>query len=212
MSGSTRHEVTGNVAAIERPTPMVLSVARRLRDAFERGATFTATDAARTIRLSSTTDAQQAFVTFAGPEITVSADSAEEPDLTWDVRWPDPAPAEIDSEALGGFAKEVQVLLAGPDIDWRTAAETFWARVSELRGMPGGLNIYCFDENEFASFGDGENNAYSFLGSSAALSRMFGGRSLVMEELEGGELALHGSISDLSALIGANLKVVCGEL
>ncbi|WP_429427074.1 hypothetical protein [Nocardia sp. GAS34] len=202
--------MTGTVAVIDRPTPMVLSVARRLRDAFARGATFTATDDARTVRLSSATDAQQAFVTFAGSEITVSAESVAEPDLTWDVRWPDPAPAE--SEAPDGFANEVRELLSGKDIDWRSAAETFWDRASAVRGMPGGLGIYCFDENEFAAFGDVEHNGYSFLGSAAALSRMFGGRSLVMEELEGGELALQGSLSDLSALIGANLKVVCGEL
>ena len=212
MSDSTSHAVTGNVAVMDRPTPMVLSVARRLRDAFARGATFTATDDVRTVRLSSTTDAQRAFVTFAGSAVNISPDSGAEPDLTWDVRWPDPVPAEIEDEALNGFAKEVQVLLSGADIDWRSAAETFWGRVSAVRGMPGGLGIYCFDENEFAAFGDVENNGYSFLGSAAALSRMFGGGSLVMEELQGGELALHGSLSDLSALIGANLKVVCGEL
>ncbi|AHH16628.1 hypothetical protein NONO_c18280 [Nocardia nova SH22a] len=211
MSDSTSHAVTGNVAVIDRPTPMVLSVARRLRDAVARGATYTAIDDVRTVRLSSATDAQQAFVTFAGTEITVSADSAAEPVLTWEVRWPDPAPAEVDGDALGGFAKEVQVLLSGADVDWRSAAETFWDRVSADRGMPPGLNLYCFDVNEFASFGDAATG-YTFLGSSAALSRMFGGRSLVMEELEGGELALQGSLSDLSALIGANLKVVCGEL
>ncbi|WP_157126075.1 hypothetical protein [Nocardia mikamii] len=212
MSDSTSHAVTGNVAVIDRPTPMVLSVARRLRDAFARGATFTATDDVRTVRLSSATDAQQAFVTFAGTEITVAADSGAEPDLSWEVHWPDPVPAETPGEALDGFAKEMQVLLSGADIDWRSAAESFWERASALRGMPGGLGIYCFDENEFAAFGDVENNGYSFLGSAAALSRMFGGRTLVMEELQGGELALHGSLSDLSALVGANLKVVCGEL
>ncbi|WP_141549952.1 hypothetical protein, partial [Nocardia farcinica] len=80
--------MTGNVAVIDRPTPMVLSVARRLRDAVARGATNTAIDDVRTVRLSSATDAQQAFVTFAGTEITVSADSAAEPVLTWEVRWP----------------------------------------------------------------------------------------------------------------------------
>ncbi len=211
MSESTSHAVTGNVAVIDRPTPMVLSVARRLRDAFARGATFTATDDVRTVRLSSTTDAQKAFVTFAGSEVTVAADSGAEPVLTWDVRWPDPVPVEVEGEALGSFAKEVQVLLSGPDVDWRSAAETFWERVSAVRGMPPGLNLYCFDVNEFASFGDAATG-YTFVGSSAALSRMFGGRSLVIEELEGGELALQGSMSDLSALIGANLKVVCGEL
>lgn len=210
MSGSTHHRVTGSVGVSDRPTPMVLSVARRLREAFARGATFTATDVARTVALSSVTDAQQAFVTFSGSEITVSADRAVEPDLAWDVRWPDPAPTE--GESLDGFANEVQTLLSSPDVDWRAAGESFWSRVGALRGMPGALNVYCFDENEFASFGTDVEHGYSFLGSSAALARMFGGRSLVMEELEGGELALHGSISDLSALIGANLKVVCGEL
>ncbi|MCP2319322.1 hypothetical protein APR12_004689 [Nocardia amikacinitolerans] len=213
MPESTSHSATGNVAVTSGATPMVLSVSRRLREAIAHGATFTATDEPQIVCLSSTSDAQKAFLTFVGAEITVSADSGgAEPDLTWDVRWPDPVPAEIDGEALDGFAKEVQVLLAGRDIDWRTAAEEFWNRVHAVPGVPGGLGVYCFDEGTFAEFGDPANNGYRLLGTSAALARLFGGRSLITEELAGGELAVDGSVSGFSALFGANLKVVFGEI
>ncbi|MCP2288784.1 hypothetical protein APR08_001698 [Nocardia amikacinitolerans] len=213
MPESISHSATGNVAVTSGPTPMVLSVSRRLREAFARGATFTATDEARIVRLSSTSDAQTAFVTFVGTEITVSAESGgAEPDLMWDVRWSDPAPTEIDGEALDGFAKEVQVLLSGRDIGWRTAAEEFWDRVRAVAGLPGGLGVYCFDEDAFAEFGDITNGGYQLLGTSAALARLFAGRSLLTDELAGGELAVDGSVSAFSALFGANLKVVFGEL
>ncbi|MGW4395157.1 hypothetical protein ACWEHA_07695 [Amycolatopsis nivea] len=200
------------VGVLDRPTPMVLSVARRLREAFSRGEGFTAADAPRVIGLSSATDAQKAFVTFVGSEVTVSADSLAPPQLAWDVRWPDPVPAEADPEALNGFAGEVRTLLTAPEADWRSAAETFWERTKTLPGMPGGLSVYCFDEDASAEFGDVANEGYGLLGTAAALARVFGGRSLVMEELEGGELALNGPLSGFSALVGANLKVVCGEL
>ncbi|UGT55966.1 hypothetical protein [Nocardia asteroides] len=186
---------------------------RRLRDSIARGVTFGATDVPRIVRLSSTGDTQRAFVTFVGNEIAVSADGgAAEPDLAWDVRWPDPVPAEIDEQALDGFAKEVQVLLSARDVDWRSAAADFWDRVRTVPGVPEGLGIYCFDEDAFAEFGDTTERGYKLLGTSAALRRLFGGRSLITEELAGGELALDGSVSAFSALFGANLKVVFGEV
>ncbi|MEV6657301.1 hypothetical protein [Nocardia fluminea] len=213
MPEPTSHAVTGEVAVISSPTPMVLSVSRRLREAIARGATFTATEERRSVCLASTSDVQKVFVTFVGSEITVSADSGgTEPDLTWDVRWADPAPAEIDGEALDGFAKEVQVLLSARDIDWRSAAQDFWDHVRTVPGVPGGLGVYCFDEDAFAEFGDTANDGYQLLGTSAALARLFGGRSLITEELAGGELAVDGTVSGFSALFGANLKVVFGEV
>ncbi|GEM29155.1 hypothetical protein NN3_01620 [Nocardia neocaledoniensis NBRC 108232] len=211
MPESASHAVTGEVAVTGGPTPMVLSVARRLREAIAHGATFTANDEPRTVRLSSTTDAQQAFLTFVGAQIAVAAHGSE-PDLAWEVRWSDPAPAEIDGEALDGFAKEVQVLLSGRDVDWRAAAADFWDRVHAVPGVPGGLGVYCFDEDASAEFGDLTGNGYQLLGTSAALARLFGGRSLITDELAGGELAVDGSVSSFSALFGANLKVVFGEV
>lgn len=213
MPESASHAVTGEVAVAGGPTPMVLSVARRLREAIAYGATFTATEEPRTVSLSSTTDAQKTFLTFVGAQIAVAAaPDGSEPDLSWDVRWPDPVPAEIDGEALDGFAKEVQVLLSGRDIDWRSAAADFWDRVHAVPGVPSGLGVYCFDEDASAEFGDLAENGYQLLGTSAALARLFGGRSLITDELAGGELAVDGSVSSFSALFGANLKVVFGEV
>ncbi|MFI5498129.1 hypothetical protein ACIA5E_03620 [Nocardia asteroides] len=188
-------------------------MSRRLREAIAHGATFTATDEPRTVRLASTTDAQKVFLTFAGAQIAVAASGdGSEPDLSWDVRWSDPAPAEVDGEAMDGFAKEVQVLLSGRDIDWRSAAADFWDRVHAVPGVPSGLGVYCFDEDASAEFGDLAENGYQLLGTSAALARLFGGRSLITDELAGGELAVDGSVSSFSALFGANLKVVFGEV
>jgi hypothetical protein len=90
--------------------------------------------------------------------------------------------------------------------------ESFWARTQSMPGMPSGLVVYCFEEDATLQLGDPEKDVYQLLGTSGALTRLFGARTLFLEELEREELALDGPLSGASAIAGANLKVVCGEL
>jgi hypothetical protein len=211
MTTSTGQDVTHSVS-VERPTPMVLAVARRLREAVGRGVGFTPLELPQVVCLSSTTDAQRAFLFFWGRDVVVSADSPGEPALTAEVQWSDPTLEDADVSALGAFGEELAQLLARPDVDWRSAVQSFWDRTSALPGMPGGLGVYCFDEDALELLGDITQDGYQLLGTSGALTRLCAGRSFFLQELEREELALDGSASALSALVGANLKVVCGEL
>jgi len=211
MSTSTI-STTGTVTVLERPTPMVLSVARRLRQSFAGGATFAPIDELRVVRLTSATDAQRVFVSFYGPAVCVAADSDQDAELTAEARWTDPVPAEWKEAGPGTFAQELHSLLSGAESSWQDAAQSFWTRAGGLPGMPDSLGVYCFDENSTAEFGDSGGNHYQLLGTSGALARLFSGRSLIADELRGGELALDGTSSSFSALVGANLKVVFGEI
>jgi len=193
-----------------RLTPMVLSVARRLRESLAAGMRLSPSELPRTVQLSSTADAQRAFLTFWGDAVIVSADSASEPEKQWEVRWQDPIVSDSDAEEP--FYSEVLALLAGRELGWREVVEDFWSRTRALPGMPTGLGIYCFDEDATLELGDLTADPYRLLATAGALSRVFGGRSLFLEELEREEMALDGPLSGASALTGANLKVVCGEL
>ena len=66
-----------------RPTPMVLSVARRLRNSLESGMPLTASELPRVVKLSSVTDAQQAYLTFWGTTIIVNADGGPDAERAW---------------------------------------------------------------------------------------------------------------------------------
>jgi hypothetical protein len=194
-----------------RPTPMVLSVARRLRDSLASGMPLTASELPRTIELSSATDAQRACLTFWGNAVIVAADGATPGEHQWEVRWQDPV-VTSEAEPQDAFEVEVRALLAGRELTWREAVEDFWNRTHAMPGMPTGLGVYCFDEDATVQHGDLTRDGYQLLGTAGALTRLFGARTLFLEELEREELALDGPLSGASALAGANLKVVCGEL
>ncbi|GGN78604.1 hypothetical protein [Nocardia rhizosphaerihabitans] len=199
----------GAVTVVGRRTPMVLSVARCLREGLARGVTAAPGNEARTVCLASTTDSQRAHVTLSGSDLLVTADAPAEAEITWNVRWSNPVPTE---DGPDGFAKDVQQLLAGRDVDWRSAAEGFWKRVNAAPGIPAGLGVVCADDGTAIGLGDAQPDGHTVLGTSAALARFFEGRSTLVEELEGGEFAIDVSFPVFSALFGANLKVVCGEL
>jgi len=199
----------GGVSVAGRRTPMVLSVARCLREGIERGARGPDGDTPRTVSWGSTTDAQRATVTFSGTDVVVAADAAGEADITWQVRWPDPIPTE---DVTGDFTEEVQRLLSGRDVEWRTAADRFWARAGAAPGMPDGLRVVCADDGSESSVGEVQPDGQGLLGTAAALAGFFEGRSTLVEALESGEFGINVSFPVFAALFGANMKVVCGEL
>lgn len=219
MSGDSRG---AGVVSITGPrTPMVLSVARRLKEGAATARVAAPDGETTTVRLTSATDAQRANLTISKSGITVSADSADEPDLVWEVTWTDPAgSAEAVDQApenLRLLAKELQVQLAGASVPWTTSAQDFWDRTHGLAGMPSGLRVVCTDPAERDGgelfLGDpSDEPAYEIHASHASLSRLFGGRSLISDELETGEMNIVGTLPEFSALIGASLKVVFGEL
>lgn len=209
---TTTEEPRWTVTVADRPTPMVLSVARRLRQSIAAGAVLEPTGEPRTVRLTSSTDAQRAHLAFAGTEVTVTADGADEADLSGTVVWTDPAPEVWEGEASGEFADGVLRLLSAPAPEWRDAVEAFFANTGGLPGMPSSLTIHCFDEDAQAEFGAPGGSHYLLAGTAGALSRLASGRSLITDELQRGELAIDGTADTFSALVGANLKVVCGEL
>lgn len=200
--------VAGKVTVAGRRTPMVLSVSRCLREGLERGEGVSAGRTPRTVSLHSATDAQQAHVTFSGTGVVVAADTTAEADVTWQVRWSDPVPAEPGEDV---FAKEVEQLLSRRATEWRDAAADFWRRAGTFPGLPPGLHVHCADGNE-AVLGTPGRDGQGLFGTAAALASFFQGRSTLLEALEGGEFGINVSFAVFSALFGANLKVVCGEL
>ncbi|MGV9869677.1 hypothetical protein [Rhodococcus koreensis] len=201
--------VAGKVTIAGRRTPMVLSVTRCLREGLERGDLVAVGSPSRTVSLHSATDAQQAHVTFSGTDVVVAADATAEAEFTWQVRWSDPVPAETGDDV---FAKEVEQLLSGRVTGWRDAAEGFWRRAGAFPGLPTGLHVYCADDGSEAVVGDPGPDGQGVFGSAAALTNFFQGRSTLIEVLEGGEFGINVSFPVFSALLGANLEVVCGEL
>lgn len=208
----TQAPTTTRVVIAGRRTPLVLAVARCLREGIERGGPRPPSDAtaAGTVSLVSTTDAQCAHVTFTESEVIVGAGASDAADLAWSVRWSDPIP---DKPPTDDFGQYVYGLLAGDrGVDWRTAADAFWSRAAVAAGMPTGLLVYCVDDESQVSVGEPTAEGYGVLGTAAALTRFFAGRSTLIEALESGEFGINLSFPVFSALVGANLKVVCGEL
>ena len=222
MSIVTEPAVAGVIAVVGRRTPLVLSVARRLREGAASTHLTSAVGPSVTVRLRSATDAQQAYITVHQSGISICADGAEVPDIDWQVTWTDPAvPAEAVEQApepMRLLAKDLQVQLAGAALPWTTSAKDFWDRTHSLPGMPSSLRAVCTDpsgeEDRELMLGEAfaETAAYEIHATDASLTRLFGGRSLIMDELLTGEMAINGGFPEFSALLGAFLKVVCGEL
>ncbi|WP_280232767.1 hypothetical protein [Nocardia cyriacigeorgica] len=200
--------VTGTVTVAGRRTPMVLSVMRCLREGLERGDRVSAGSTPRTVSLHSATDAQRAHVTFTGSDVVVTADATDDAEVTWQVRWSDPVPAETGDDV---FAKEVEQLLSGRVTEWRAAAEEFWRRAGAFPGLPTGLHIYCADDDSVVVLGEPGPDGQGLFGTAAALTSFFQGRSTLLEVLESGEFGVNVSFTAFSSLLGANLQVVCGE-
>ncbi|NMO03173.1 hypothetical protein HH308_18325 [Gordonia sp. TBRC 11910] len=197
----------GGVQISGRRTPMVLSVARCLREGLARGAEVPAgTD---TVTLMSASDAQKAHVSVVDGELIVAADATADAENTWQVRWSDPTPSR---PATDDFASAIAALLTRSDVDWRTAADAFWTRAAAAPGMPIGLNVCCADDESVTELGDHEPDGQGVFGTAAALTSFFQGRSTLFEVLEGGEFGINMTFPVFSALFGANQKVVCGEL
>ncbi|GED99557.1 hypothetical protein nbrc107696_45440 [Gordonia spumicola] len=196
------------VAVVGPPTPMVLSVARRLRDGIARGEMLPGADGPRSVVLRAAGDAQRAHIAFTDDAVVVGA--VGDAELVWEVNWFDPEPA--DSDAAGDFGKVVGRLLSARTVDWRTAAADFWARAGASDGMPTGLVVTCVDEEAEAVLGTPTTEGSGVLGTAAALAAFFDGRSTLVGALEGGEFGMNLSFPHFSALFGADLKVVCGEL
>jgi hypothetical protein len=217
----TQADAPAGITVRGRKTPMVLSVARRLREGVPRASWPAFGGPTCTVRLCSATDAQRVDLTCDGRAISIAAGGAAEPDVQWQVTWTDPVPSSeaVDQvpESLRQMAKELQVLLAGESVSWPAAARDFWARTSALAGMPAGLHVVCTDpaegdEVEVVLGDPSPDTAVDLHGTSAALSRIFDGRSLFLDELTSGELAVNGGLPDLSSLFGATLRMVCGEV
>lgn len=197
----------GAVRVSGRRTPMVLSVARCLHEGLARGGQVPSDP--KTVALTSATDSQRAYVSVVDGNLVVTADSTDAADLTWQVQWPDPVPSERPDDTFG---TDVAKLLSGRDADWRTAADSFWSRAGDAPGMPAGLKVFCADDESETTLGEDAPDAQGVFGTIAALTRFFEGRSMLIDELEGGEFGINVTYPVLSALFGANQKVVCGEL
>lgn len=209
MGDTTDPAAAGHVTVAGRRTPMVLSVARCLREGLGRGVPMPADTTPRTVSLVSTSDAQRAHLTFNGSDVVVSADALSEAQLTWEVSWSNPIPAAVGDD---DFAQAVAALLADGDVDWRSAADSFWATTGAQAGMPTGLYLFCADDASEAVIGELQPDGQGLMGTARALSDFFRGRATAVEVLEGGELGINLSFPVFSALFGANIKVVCGEL
>lgn len=120
-------------------------------------------------------------------------------------------PAVVDIAADGELSAVGEALPAGlqrvlrPSLpSWRDAAQRFWQLTGADPGMPSRLTVEA-DDGGRAVFGTGAPE-YTFAGSGPALTRVLTGRTLLLDALKDGAVAVRGTFPQLSVMVGASWK------
>ncbi|MGI5467147.1 hypothetical protein [Streptomyces sp. CA-132043] len=189
------------------PTPLVLSLARVLRESAEipelrellsglNGA----------VALKSGLDSQAATLAFAddGAHVHHGVDAGLEAIPL--VPFSEYALAATPSP----LAAAVEQLLNPPLRAWRDAASSFWAVNQGSEGFPEGLRVVCSTEEQEVAFGADSGAAYEVHGPADALAAAFSGRgdSFLFAIATG--VTVVGGVGQLSAMCGGHWKVKFG--
>lgn len=120
-------------------------------------------------------------------------------------------PAVVDIAADGELSAVGEVLPVGlqrvlrPTLpSWRVAAQRFWQLTGADPGMPARLTVEA-DDGDRAVFGGGAPD-YTFVGPGPELARVLTGRTLLLDALKDGAVAVRGTFPQLSVMVGASWK------
>jgi len=87
---------------------------------------------------------------------------------------------------------------------WRDAARRFWEFTSAGTGMPRQLVIACGEEELVLGAG---SSRYFIGGDAEKLSRVLTGTDVFLDEVYAGSIAVRGTMTQLSVMAGAAMKV-----
>ncbi|MFF9213279.1 hypothetical protein [Streptomyces sp. NPDC014791] len=200
MNGAVRIETEAD------PTPLVLSLARVLRESAEipelRDLLSGLTGA---VALRSGLDSQAATLACADGGVHVHHGVDEGLEAIPLVPFSEYALATTPDS----LASAVEQLLNPPLPAWRDAASSFWAANQGSEGFPEGLRVVCQTEGQEVRFGE-ESGAYEVHGPADALSTVFSGRGDSFAFGLALGVTVLGSVAQLSAMCGAHWKVRFG--
>jgi hypothetical protein len=195
-----------NITTEDDPTPLVLFVARTLREAHrhpelaELSAGLSGSFALRSVE-----DPQAVTLTFGGGGVHLvhGADPGADHHRGLDIA----APLGLVGDEPDPAIATLQRLLQPPLAPWQHLAQSFWDLTSGDRGMPSRLEVSCTDEvAQTLVLGSGEPR-YAISGNSAQLQRIFFGTDDILTAAYVGAIGIEGTLPQLSVMTGASWKV-----
>ena len=194
-----------SVVLEDDPTPLVLSVGRTLRAAARDPESLSVMASLRkTVVVKSKDDPQAVTIRFTEDRVRVDHGIPSDAHVALTV---DLANRFAVQSVDGGDAPLVTAVLRllEPDLPhWRDAASRFWAMTSQDPGMPRELVVVC--EEEELVLGAGRPR-YVISGEAEKLTRVLTGVDVFLDEVYTGSLAVRGTMTQLSVMAGASLKV-----
>jgi hypothetical protein len=116
----------------------------------------------------------------------------------------------VDVEASTGDEDLIKIVAAliNPSslIEWKSAAEDFWSRTGSAPGMPSELIIECAQTQDRVVLGSGLPT-YRIVAEQTVLSRLCTGTVGLLEALGAGDVAIQGTLPQLSVMTGAFNKM-----
>jgi hypothetical protein len=182
--------------------------------------------------LQSSTDPQRVTIRFVSGEVVVEngLDPAADVVITSDFNAPSgpdaPRPGIREAFALARaaarrpvFAQAAAKVLEPPLPSWRSAVEPFWQTCCRMATRPESLKVVCTDSGtdggEIVLHRDPSaavsGPAVEIHASAQILARCFVGDAVIGEVAQAGDLAIRGSLADLSVLTGACLAVMLDD-
>ncbi|CAM3213353.1 hypothetical protein DFJ75_4350 [Williamsia muralis] len=197
------------VVTEDDPTPFVRTVARSIRSALGRGESPSqdGSGGERVVVISAKDTRQSATCFLADDRIEIIHGASPEAQASVVVDVYDLA---VDAEASSGDENLIKTIatLTNPSttVDWKSAASDFWSRTCGASGMPSELIIECARTHDRVVLGSGLPT-YRIVAEQTVLSRLCTGTVGLLEALGAGEVAIQGTLPQLSVMTGAFNKM-----
>ena len=200
---------TAVVSTEDDPTPLVLDLARTLRSSSrtpELADLLGRADGVAVVR--SANDRHVATLRFSGgrAHVTHGASVDAEVELVVDVADGLAVQAVDGPDAEATLEAETRRLLSPPLPDWRDAAQRFWQLTSGEAGMPEQFVIVCTDDGTELVLGSGPSR-YELRAPAEKLARILSGVDSFLDEVFAQNVAISGTMPQLSVMAGASWKV-----
>jgi hypothetical protein len=195
-----------NITTEDDPTPLVMFIARTLREAHRHPELAELSAGLRgSFALRAVEDPQAVTLTFGEGRVHIvhgaSPGADHRSDL--DIAAPLGLAGQESDPALASLQQLLQPRLAA----WQDLARSFWDLTSGDRGMPARLDVTCTDDaTETLVLGSGEPR-YAISGQSAQLQRIFFGTDDILTAAYVGAIGIEGTLPQLSVMTGASWKV-----
>lgn len=190
-------------------TPFVRSVARAVGSALRHGVvpTIASSESQRAVVISANGDPQSASLVLTPGRIDISHGALPTATATAVV---DVYDLGVDVAASTGDRDLIDtvVALVGPSSrsDWKSAAAEFWSHTGETPGMPQQMVFEVSVTGDRVVLGEGLP-AYRIVADEDVLSRLCTGTIGLLEALGAGDVAIQGTLPQLSVMTGAFNKM-----